>query len=339
MNEGTLPRLLFTIGDVNGIGPEVLLKALRSPALLSCCAPTVIGNGKLLREYAAAAGFSDVTVREEEIGLEGCSIPLVDLPSDAALRPGTNDAQAGKLAGDAIVRAVEMLMEGKADAMVTMPISKEGLNGGGYRWPGHTEMIAHLSGGAEPMMILLTEGLRVALATIHIPLADVPGRITPDLLSRRLATLRRTLRNDFGVAEPRIAVLGLNPHAGENGGIGTEEKNIIGPTLERLRNEGLPTDGPFPADGFFARYNGGDYDGVLAMYHDQGLIPLKMFARGGGVNVTAGLPIVRTSPDHGTAYGIAGKGIADERSTVEAALCAAEICGNRRRNRPHEPSE
>lgn len=332
MSDHSLPRLLFTIGDVNGIGPEVLLKALRSDALHSSCDPILIGNTRLLGEYSQALSFNDVEVSDETIIVAGRAVRIVHIPSDTVLRFGMNDPEAGKLAGDAIALAVDLLTAADADGMVTMPISKEGLNRGGYNWPGHTEMIAHLSGGAEPMMILLTEGLRVALATIHIPLADVPSRITPALLQERIETLHNTLRQDFALPNPRIAVLGLNPHAGENGGIGKEEAAIITPTLDRLRNEGLPTEGPFPADGFFARYRPKDYDGVLAMYHDQGLIPLKMFARGGGVNVTAGLPVVRTSPDHGTAYGIAGEGIADERSVVEAVLCAVEIIGNRRRS-------
>lgn len=336
MSNPSLPRLLFTIGDVNGIGPEVLLKALRSDALRSSCAPILVGNTRLLREYGRVPGFDDVEVREETIVVGGCTVPIIEIASDAQLDFAANAPAAGKLAGDAIALAVDLLTKKEAEGMVTMPISKEGLNRGGYDWPGHTEMIAHLSGGAEPMMILLTEGLRVALATIHIPLVEVPPRITPALLRERIQTLYTTLREDFAVRDPRIAVLGLNPHAGENGGIGSEEKEIIGPTLEELRAKKLPTDGPFPADGFFARYRPGEYDGVLAMYHDQGLIPLKMFARGGGVNVTAGLPIIRTSPDHGTAYGIAGKGIADERSVVEAALCAVEISRNRAKSKRGE---
>lgn len=329
MNASSLPRLLFTIGDANGIGPEVLLKGLRSDVLLSCCDPVVIGNLGLLRRWRTELSLNDIGTGDACIVVRSREIPVIDIDSDAEFSPGTIDPAAGRLAGDAITRAVEMLNAGEADGMVTMPISKRGLNLGGYHWPGHTEMIAHLCGGSDPLMILLAEGLRVALATIHVPLASVPGSITPELLERRIRTLVESLVRDFAVDRPRVAVLGLNPHAGEDGSIGREEIDVIAPALERLRTEFPDVDGPLPADGFFARYRPDDYDAVLAMYHDQGLIPLKMYAAGGGVNVTAGLPIVRTSPDHGTGYGIAGKGIADERSAVEAAICAASICVNR----------
>ncbi len=336
MMKTPLPRLLFTVGDMNGIGPEVLVKALRRTAsslhssnVSDTFNPVIIGNSRLLREYVSQLSWNDVSVSETEITIAGRKIPLIPIDSDATLELGTNNPRIGKLAGDAIARGVELLLSGEGHGLVTMPISKHALNQGGYNWPGHTEMIAHLSGGAPPLMILLTEGLRVALATIHVPLSAVPTRITPEHLKERFRTFQQTLKIDFGVAHPRIAVLGLNPHAGEEGNIGTEEITHIQPAIADLRAEGCNAEGPFPADGFFARYKAHDYDGVLAMYHDQGLIPLKMFAHGGGVNVTAGLPIVRTSPDHGTAFPIAGQGIADETSVVEAIQCAMQIAQNR----------
>lgn len=336
MMKTPLPRLLFTVGDMNGIGPEVLLKALRRTAtslhhsnVSKMFTPAIIANSRLLREYVSQLSWMDVSVSETAITIAEREIPLIPINSDATLELGTNNALIGKLAGDAIARGVELLLSREGHGLVTMPISKQALNQGGYHWPGHTEMIAHLSGGAPPLMILLTEGLRVALATIHVPLSTVPTRITPEHLKERFRTFQQTLKNDFGVARPRIAVLGLNPHAGEEGTIGTEEITHIQPAIADLRAEGYHAEGPFPADGFFARYKPNDYDGVLAMYHDQGLIPLKMFANGGGVNVTAGLPIVRTSPDHGTAFPIAGHGIADEASVVEAIRCALHIVQNR----------
>ena len=334
------PRLLFTVGDMNGIGPEVLLKGLRRTAISSGSSdmfsdgfnPVVLGNARLLREYVKVLSFDNVDVSDTEVRLAKQRVPLIQIDSSAELELGTTNPLIGKLAGDAIARGVELLLSGEGHGLVTMPISKHALNQGGYHWPGHTEMIANLSGGAPPLMILLTEGLRVALATIHVPLASVPALITPELVKERFRKFQQTLTTDFGILHPKIAVLGLNPHAGEEGQIGTEEIQYIQPIVKALRAEGYNAEGPFPADGFFARYQANDYDGVLAMYHDQGLIPLKMFAHGGGVNVTAGLPIVRTSPDHGTAFPIAGQGVANPTSVVEAIQCALKIVQNRMAN-------
>jgi 4-hydroxythreonine-4-phosphate dehydrogenase len=256
-------------------------------------------------------------------------IPIIEITSDATLRIGEIDARAGRLAGDAIIHAAEMTMGGDADAIVTMPISKRGLNAGGHDFPGHTEMLASIAGG-EPLMMLMTRGLRVAIVTIHAPLRDVPDMITWPRIELCARQLVSSLQRDFGVERPAIAVLGLNPHAGETGLIGREEVEIIAPTLQALCAEGMNLEGPLPADGFFARFTPGEYDAVLAMYHDQGLIPLKLFARGAGVNYTAGLPIVRTSPDHGTAFTIAGSGTASERSVVEAVEIAVEVVANRK---------
>jgi 4-hydroxythreonine-4-phosphate dehydrogenase len=324
----SLPAVAITIGDVNGIGIEVLAKALRAQEVRAVCRPLIVGNHRLIDDYIRLLGFDDVRVDAGELVVSDLRCPIVEIPSDAALRPGAEEADAGKLAGDAIVRATEMTLGGEAAAMVTMPISKAALHAGGYDFPGHTEMIASITGG-EPMMVLMTEGLRVALVTIHVPLVRVPSLITRSLVRSRLGQVERMLRRDFGCGAPTIAVLGLNPHAGEGGAIGTEEIETIGPALAEARAAGIAADGPLPADGFFARFVPGRYDAVLAMYHDQGLIPLKFFARGGGVNFTADLPIVRTSPDHGVAYGIAGQGIAEERSTVEAITAAVEIARRR----------
>jgi 4-hydroxythreonine-4-phosphate dehydrogenase len=326
------PRIAFTIGDVNGIGIEVMIKALARPATRAICRPVIVGSERLMEEYLAAIPIGDAHVNNGKLVVAGREIPIIEIPTTATLRIGEIDARAGKLAGDAIREAAEMTMRGDADAIVTMPISKRALNAGGHDFPGHTEMLASIAGG-EPLMILMTHGLRVAIVTIHTALRDVPGMITWQLIEQRTRQVMASLRDDFGVEEPSIAVLGLNPHAGEDGLIGREEVEVIAPTLQQLRAEGLRLHGPIPADGFFARFVPGEYDAVLAMYHDQGLIPLKLFARGAGVNFTAGLPIVRTSPDHGTAYGIAGSGIAEDRSVVEAIETAVEVAGNRARMR------
>ena len=324
-----LPRIAFTIGDVNGIGIEVLVKGLARQEVQEICRPVIIGNSQLLRSYIQETRMTEMaTVHEGELDVQGTRFPLVEVESEGTLMLGQHDARAGKLAGDAIIRAARMTTDGQADAIVTMPISKRGLNAGGHDFPGHTEMLASLVGG-EPLMVLMTEGLRVAIVTIHVPLRDVPGMLTWQLVETRARALYDALRVDFGVTDPRIAVLGLNPHAGEEGIIGREETEVIAPTVQRLRAAGMGLDGPLSADGFFARFAPGEYDAVLAMYHDQGLIPLKLLARGAGVNYTAGLPIVRTSPDHGTAYGIVGLGMANEQSVVEATQVAVEVAGHR----------
>lgn len=325
------PRIAFTVGDVNGISIEVLVKGLARPELLDICRPVIVGNCRLLRSYIQETRMEMATVHEGELDVLGTRFPVVEVESDGTLMLGQNDARAGKLAGDAIIRAARMVSDNEADAIVTMPISKRALNAGGHDFPGHTEMLASLVGG-EPLMMLMTEGLRVAIVTIHVPLREVPEMLTWQLVETRARALHDALRNDFGVAEPRIAVLGLNPHAGEEGIIGREEIEVIAPTIQRLHAAGLGLDGPLSADGFFARFSPGEYDAVLAMYHDQGLIPLKLLARGAGVNYTAGLPIVRTSPDHGTAYGITGLGMANEQSVVEATQVAVEVVGHRRNN-------
>ena len=325
-----LPRLLLTIGDINGIGPEVLLKGLHGALVEYSFLPTIVGNSRLLREYLERFPLPDISVDSSEVRIDRYTVPIIDIPSDAILKPGTETEEAGKLAGDAIRKGVSILMEGNAEGLVTMPISKHGLNIGGYPWPGHTEMLADLSGENRPLMILASENLRVALVTIHVPISQVASLITPERLRESILDFHRALQQDFGRSSPRIAILGLNPHAGEEGSIGTEEVEIFRPVITRLQHDGLLLEGPFPADGFFARYRPGVYDGVLAAYHDQGLIPLKMSARGGGVNITAGLPLVRTSPDHGTGFDIAGNGIADESSTVQAIAMALRIIANRK---------
>lgn len=329
----TRTRLAVTMGDVNGIGPEIVARALAADHVASICDPVIIGNARLLARYFAAAGI-EADVTETTITLDRRTFALHSLPSDAALALGTIDAGAGRLAGDAIAHAVALALRGDADAIVTAPISKAALQLGGYAFPGHTEMLAALAGG-DPLMVLATEGMRVALATIHVPLESVPASITDELVVRRARAFADSLTKDFGIDRPRIALLGLNPHAGEGGAIGSEEIEILLPALRTLRELGVAIDGPHPADAFFARYRTDAQDGVLALYHDQGLIPLKMFAHGHGVNITSGLPVVRTSPDHGTAFDLAGRGLADPASMIEAMIMAVAIVHERRRGSPH----
>jgi 4-hydroxythreonine-4-phosphate dehydrogenase len=324
----SLPRIAFTTGDVNGIGIGVMAKALVDARLADSIEPVVVGAPRVVEHYLHAVPVPGVRVDGDELVADGVRAPIVPVGPDARIAFGEIATDAGELAGRAIDRAVRLAVAGEVDGVVTMPISKQALHLGGFDFPGHTEMIASITGG-DPMMILMTEGLLVALVTIHVPIAAVPEMIRRPLIEQRVRSLDATLRRDFGIPRPRIAVLGLNPHAGEGGEIGSEEITQIIPALNAMRAEGIEADGPLPADAFFARFAPGRYDGVLAMYHDQGLIPLKFYARGGGVNYTANLPIVRTSPDHGTAFDIAGRGIADHTSVVEATLIAAAVAARR----------
>jgi len=251
----------------------------------------------------------------------------------AGINPGKVRAAAGRIADSAIRRGVELVLGGFADALVTAPVSKIALKMGGNPFPGQTEFLQHLTRSRKVAMMLVAGTFRVGLVTIHVPLRKVASLLTRARVSATIRVVHDALVSDWRIRHPRIAVLGLNPHAGEDGQIGTEERRVLRPVINRLGSEGLAIEGPFPADSFFARGLHKKYDAVVAMYHDQGLIPLKMAAGGKGVNVTAGLPIVRTSPDHGTAFAIAGKGIADAGSMIEAITTAVDLSRRRKRNR------
>lgn len=288
------PIIGVTAGDPGGIGPEIAHKALADPALARLCE---------IRIYGPSTGV--------EV---------------ARFARGRVSAEAGRAAYDAIVRATADAQAGAIAAMVTAPISKAAFAAAGLPWKGHTDLLAHLTGAPRVAMMFAAEALRVVLATVHVPLADVPRLLTRERLEEVIALTAAELPR-FGVASPRIAVAGLNPHAGEDGLIGTEDAAVIRPAVEASRARGLTVDGPFPADTVFVRARRGEFDGVIACYHDQGLIPVKMAAFGRAVNVTLGLPIVRTSVDHGTAFDIAGKGIADPSSLIEAIGLAVRLSG------------
>ncbi len=329
--------IAITIGDYNGIGPEVALKSAASRTIRGNCTPLLIGPYKAFEYYA------------EKYSLRR-KIMKVDSPSDAVgrseitifdtcehfgerIKPGKLTKEAGATAGRAIEVAVQMCLDNKADAMVTAPISKEALRMAGYSFPGQTEMVTTLAKRKRSIMIMTSGYARVALATIHIPLSAVPNALTKEVVLERLSIFNESIKLDFGVKVPRIAVLGLNPHAGENGLIGSEENDKIKPAIAEANSMKINAVGPFPADAFFGTYREGLFDGILAMYHDQGLIPLKMKSFSSGINFTAGINIVRTSPDHGTAFDIAGKGIANPSSTIESIKLALDITKNRRANR------
>lgn len=289
MTSPRLPRIALTVGDPAGIGPEIAARAAADPRVRAACD---------VRLYAP--------------------------PADAHFAPGTLSAAAGRAAYDAILAAVADARAGVVDAIATAPINKLAFREAGLPWKGHTDLLAHLCGVERVAMLFHAPQLNVVLATVHVPLADVPSLLTRASL---LATLRLTAQAmpRFGVAAPRIAVAGLNPHAGEDGLLGEEERQVIAPAIADATAEGLDVSGPYPADTVFVRASRGAFDVVVACYHDQGLIPVKLLAFGQAVNVTIGLPIVRTSVDHGTAFDIAGRGLADAGSMVEAVLLAARL--------------
>ena len=328
---GSPTRVAITLGDPNGIGPEVVLKSLHDPGLMPSMTPVIIGSAHVLRVHADVLGFSDLDIHvvdEVPDEVPHGDVALLDVADEAEppVTFGAVTAEGGRLAMKAVERAVDACLAGTVDAMATAPISKEAINKAGYDVPGHTEFIAERTGSAKPTMMMVAGGLRVGLVTGHVPLSQVPERVTEEAILEKLRVLDASLREDFAIDDPKIAVFGLNPHAGESGAFGHEEEEIIAPALEAARQEGFRVEGPLAADGFFGTQLDAGFDAVLAMYHDQGLVPFKALAFDHGVNYTAGLPIVRTSPDHGTAHDIAGKGMAlpgSMRSALEVAVAVA----------------
>ncbi len=308
-------RIAITAGDPAGIGCEVAAKALAAldageRARLDV---TLFGDPE---NFAAA-------------GIRGERTHAVARYDVARLGIGRPSAESGRASAAALLAAIDAALRGDVDAIVTAPLSKEALALAGHPWPGQTEVLIERSRSPRGVMLFVGGGLRVALATRHIALKDVASRIRADDVAADLGILDRSLRERFGIARPRIAVTGVNPHAGEHGLFGREEAEILEPALAHARANGADVAGPLPADTVFVRHRKGEFDAVLAMYHDQGLIPVKLLAFGGGVNVTLGLPFVRTSPDHGTAFDIAGKGIADPGSMIEAIRLADSLASRR----------
>lgn len=309
-------KIAITIGDPAGIGPEVALKAVMNEAVLDVCSPLLIGDRIVLEQAAKDLNLEIDLGRYDILGTG--AVPSADFPRCSASDIG------GHAAVSYIKKAVQLAQMKIVDAIVTAPITKEALKIAGYPWPGHTELLAELTATDQYAMMLCGGPLRVILVTIHTALKNVPGMITRKRVFDTIQ-LAKTACTMLGIAEPRIAVAGLNPHAGEAGLFGNEEDDAITPAVADARRQGLPVDGPFPPDTLFHKIYNGEYDIVVCMYHDQGLIPLKMIAFDSGVNVTVGLPIVRTSPDHGTAYNIAWKGIANPSSIIEAIKLAARM--------------
>ncbi|MDE5624548.1 MAG: 4-hydroxythreonine-4-phosphate dehydrogenase PdxA [Alistipes sp.] len=324
-------KIGITQGDPNGIGWEIMLKALADPRMTEICTPVLYGSAKTADYYRKTLSEQEeiqlapaVSAHEARRG----KINIVNCGETEQTAPGRATPEAGRAAVEALRRAVQDLKEGNLDALVTAPIDKETVQSDEFRHTGHTEYLgAELEG--EPLMIMCSEILRIGLVTKHIPVSEISRNITKEKIVRNLETMRRTLIEDFGIVEPRIAVMALNPHAGDGGLLGTEEKEIIKPAIEEAYGKGILAFGPFAADGLFAGGGYTRYDGILAMYHDQGLAPFKSLSPD-GVNYTAGLKAVRTSPDHGTAFDIAGQDKADAQSMRNAIYTAIDIVGHRR---------
>lgn len=323
----------ITHGDPNGIGYEVILKTFADPAMMELCTPIIYGSPKVASYHRKSldlqTNFATVNsandAREEYLNLVHCCADEVKIDL------GQPTEEAGKAAYDALERAVKDWRDGLIDVIVTAPINKNSIQSDAFHFPGHTEYIQDRVGkeGQKALMILMNEHIRVALVTTHLPISKVAAAITEEAVLERLRTFHHSLQADFGISNPRIAVLSLNPHAGEEGLLGSEEKDAICPACEKAGAEDIIAYGPYAADGFFGTRAYEHFDGVLAMYHDQGLAPFKLLAMEDGVNVTAGLDLVRTSPDHGTGYDIAGKGVANENSFRQAIYTAIDIFRNR----------
>ncbi|MCM1029329.1 MAG: 4-hydroxythreonine-4-phosphate dehydrogenase PdxA [Pseudoflavonifractor sp.] len=337
MSQDTKPVIGITHGDTNGIGYEVILKTLEDTRLLEICTPVVYGSARMAAYHRKGMNLPQVnfTVREEIDDLPGDDYTMVNVVGeDVKIDLGQPSPVAGAAALAALERATADLLDGKLDALVTAPINKHTIQAPGFDFPGHTEYLqAKADDGSEALMIMVAGGLRVALATAHMPISAVPAALTREMVASKIRAFDASLRRDFGIVRPRIAVLALNPHSGEHGLLGTEESEVISPAIFDVTAEKIGAFGPYAADGFFGSAQWTHFDGVLAMYHDQGLAPFKTVAMDSGVNFTAGLPFVRTSPDHGTGYDIAGKGIASPESMRAAIYEAIDIA---RRRMAHE---
>lgn len=326
-------KIGISIGDINGIGLEIILKTLADNQIYDYCTPIVYGTTKVAsfyRKSLALGDFSFNVITRPDMASAKRPNMINCWEEDVKIEPGVANGTGGKYAFISLERAVNDLHEGQLDALVTAPINKHNIQSESFNFPGHTEYIQHRTGAADSLMFLVGEDLKVGVVTGHVPLADISRHITKEAIVSKLQLMKESLKTDFWVQKPKIAVLGLNPHASDNGLIGSEEKEIIIPAIEEANEKGIFAFGPYAADGFFGNNSHNQFDAVLAMYHDQGLIPFKYIEFHNGVNFTAGLPVVRTSPDHGTGYDIAGKNLASENSFREALFMAVSIVKRRR---------
>ena len=325
-------KIGISIGDVNGIGLEIIIKTLADAAIYNYCTPIVYGQTKV-------ASFYRKTTEVAELNFNVINTPAEAQPKranmincwdeDVKIEPGVANKEVGKYAFASLERATNDLVNGEIDALVTAPINKDTIQSDLFNFPGHTEYLQQRAGAEDSLMFLVSDTLRVGVVTGHVPITKIAESITADKIVAKLKLMNNSLKNDFWIRKPRIAVLGLNPHASDNGLIGTEEQETIIPAIEQARESDVLAFGPYAADGFFANATYLQFDAVLAMYHDQGLIPFKQIAFETGVNFTAGLKFVRTSPDHGTAFDIAGKNLASPVSLREALFTAIHIVKHR----------
>ena len=322
------PVIGFSCGDINGVGTEIIIKTLSDGRLLEFCTPVIFANNKLINFYRKAlpdinfsfsAAKDSSKINHKQVNLFNC------WDEEVAITPGILNEIGGKYAVASLLAATEALKAGKLDGLVTAPIHKKNVQASDFNFTGHTPFLKDFFAVKDVAMLMVADNLRVALLTEHIPIHEVAAEVTRENILQKLNTIHASLIKDFGIAKPRIAVLGLNPHAGDEGLVGREDEAVIKPTVAEARQKGMLCYGPYAADAFFARSQYNSFDVVLAMYHDHGLIPFKSLAFGVGVNYTAGLPAIRTSPDHGTAFDIAGKGIASEASLREALFKCIDI--------------
>jgi 4-hydroxythreonine-4-phosphate dehydrogenase len=322
----------ITHGDMNGIGYEVIIKALLDPRIFELFAPVVYGSSKVASYHRKSLNINDFSFnlikKADQANPKRPNIINVH-DKDIKIDLGLSTPEAGELSLLALEAAVEDLKNKQIDVLVTAPINKKNIQSETFHFSGHTEYLADKFGVSDFLMLMVSDQTRIGIVTGHIPLSDVPKVVTTELILHKLKIMNDSLLKDFGIRKPRIAVLGLNPHAGDEGLLGIEEKTVILPAVEKAFADGIMAFGPFPADGFFGSNNYTKFDGILAMYHDQGLIPFKTIAFESGVNFTAGLPFVRTSPAHGTAYDIAGKDLASPDSLRAAMYLACDIFNNR----------
>jgi 4-hydroxythreonine-4-phosphate dehydrogenase len=332
-------RVGITQGDMNGIGPEVIIKTFSDPTMLELCTPVIFSSVKLMNFYKKQAGAEELNfhlVRDAE-QIQHRKVNLVNFyEEELQVEPGKPSPVAGKYALRSIDLACEALLQNKIDLLVTAPIDKNSIAANLPGFNGHTEYLRQKLNAQHSLMLLMQDALRVGLVTDHVPLREVAQHITKERIVQKAKVMAKSMLEDFGIRKPKIAVLGLNPHAGDGGTIGKEELEIIMPAVEQLKAENILAFGPYSADGFFGSGSYQKYDAILAMYHDQGLAPFKALSFSGGVNYTAGMKYVRTSPDHGTAYDLAGKNSANESSFRQAVYTAIDIF--RKRNNWEEIS-
>lgn len=325
-------RIGFTHGDVNGIGYEIIIKTLSDDRVIEMITPVVFGHSKVAsyhRKTLSVRNFNFNLIRRTDAANPRRANIVNITDREVKLDVGVETAIGGEMAYLSLQAATEALDNREIDAIVTAPINKKNIQSRNFTFPGHTEYLADHYRVADYLMLMISGSLRIGVITGHIPINKVSESVTHELVLKKIRILDESLQKDFAIRKPRIAVLGLNPHAGDNGLIGSEELDVIGPAIKQAFEEDILVYGPYPADGFFGSSNYKKFDGILAMYHDQGMLPFKSLAFDSGVNFTAGLPIVRTSPAHGTAFDIAGKNLADESSMRAAVYLAADIVRNR----------